>query len=116
MPLEAMSGDETDHEADEPRYAITQLPWRNPVVRPWFRTFDHLHLSTRFGTDDRALPGQFPHPRIESRRVEGHARAVRGLPVNFYNRDWLESLDTFERTTLNVQPGIDLSFSPQIQR
>lgn len=116
MPLEAMSGDETDHENGEARYAITQLPWRNPAIRSWFRTFDHLHLSTWFGTDDRALPGRFPHHRVESRRIETCSNAVCGLPINMYNPDWLETLDPFEVRHLSIQPELNLSFSPEIQR
>jgi hypothetical protein len=116
MPLEGMSGDETDYGSSRPRYAITRLPWRNQSVQPWLRTFDRLHLSTRFGTDDRATPGQFPHPRVNSRRIEPYAKPVPGLPLNFYDPDWLEPLDKFERKELDIGPNVDLGFSSQILR
>ena len=116
MPPEAMSGDETDHDNGRLRYAITQLDWRNPDALEWFRTFDHLHLSTRFGTDDRPTPGQFPHPRVNSQRMEHRARPVKGLPRNFYDAEWLQTLDQFEYNALDIRPEVDLTFSADILR
>lgn len=113
LPLEAMSGDESSNESQSPAYAITTLPWRNPSpeITRWLRTFDLLHLSTRFGSDDRPTPGQFPHRRIPSKRIEAYHTPPQGLPRNFYDPVWLQTLDNFETETLNIQPPIDLSFS-----
>lgn len=119
MSLEAMSGDESTHEMDPPLYAITVLPWRNASedVVSWFRTFDRLHLSTRFGTDDRPRPGNFPHRRLpSSNRLEAHAPPVPGLPENFYDPVWLQTLDGFETKQLNIRPPIDLTFPPGIMQ
>ncbi|KAF8870421.1 hypothetical protein BD779DRAFT_1455421, partial [Infundibulicybe gibba] len=116
LPFEAMSGDETDHEGFAVRYVITNLPWRSDAaeVTAWFRTFDHLHMSTRFTSNDRATPGKFPHPRLVSRRLETHDTPVPGLPINFYNAHWIQSLDSFERDKLDVQPPLDLTFTQNI--
>lgn len=113
LPLEAMSGDESSNDAKPPVYAITNLPWRNPSpeITNWLRTFDQLHLSTRFGTDDRPTSGQFPHRRIPSKRIEAHNTAPQGLPRNFYDPVWLGTLDSFETEALNIQPPINLAFS-----
>lgn len=118
LPLEAMSGDESSDDTKPPVYAITTLPWRNPSpeITSWLRTFDHLHLSTRFGTDDRPMPGQFPHRRVASRRIEAHNPAPQGLPLNFYDPVWLQTLDGFGRESLDIQPPIDLTFSADIMR
>lgn len=116
LPLEAMSGDESSDDVMPRAYAITVLPWRNPSpeITKWLRSFDHLHLSTRFGTDDRPLPGNFPHRRVSSKRIEAHSPAPPGLPRNFYDPLWLQDLDKFQIETLDIQPPIDLTFSPDI--
>lgn len=116
MPLEAMSGDETDGPPGAWRYVVTNLRWRSDdaEVKTWFRTFDHLHMSTCFTTNDRPTPGAFPHPRVQSRRIETNDTPVAGLPVNFYNRNWLKSLERFELDKLDVQPAVDLGFTQAI--
>ncbi|KAF9487500.1 hypothetical protein BDN71DRAFT_1478605 [Pleurotus eryngii] len=124
MPCEAVSGDETDHGSSsnrlyrktvQERFAITKHPWRSPQVKEWFRTFDALHVATRFTLDDRAGPGRFPHFRMDSGRVSQRSRPVPGLPKNFYDPNFLRSLDDDEIEKLNPQPDFDLSFSPRVQ-
>lgn len=117
MPLEAVSGDETDHAGELEGFAIKSIPWRSssPAVIKWFRTFDALHMSTRFTLNDRAGPGRFPRVRFEAHnRVEEHAKPVPGLPRNFYNPDFLFSLDKYDREALDIQPDFDLSFSARV--
>ncbi|KAF8220760.1 hypothetical protein L208DRAFT_1331899, partial [Tricholoma matsutake] len=96
MPLEAMSGDKSAHENGETQFVITNLKWRNPRVTGWFRSLDALHISTRFRRNDRPSPGQFPHRRIPSRRVEARNNPPEGLPLNFYDPVWLSTLDEEE--------------------
>jgi hypothetical protein len=118
MPYEAMSGDEecTKAKDDTIRFEITNLRWRNPApeIRAWFKTLDALHMSTRFAANDRPLAGRFPHRRIPSKRMEPVDIPVPKLPRNFYDPNWLETLDEIERDILQIQPAIDLAFSPQI--
>ncbi|KAG5219357.1 hypothetical protein IMY05_C4942000100 [Salix suchowensis] len=117
MPLEAVSGDETDHAGELEGFAIKSIPWRSssPAVIKWFRTFDILHMSTRFTLNDRAGPGRFPRVRFDSHdRAEEHAKPVPGLPRNFYNPDFLFSLDKYDREALDIQPDFDLSFSARV--
>lgn len=114
MPLEAMSGDESAHENGELRFAITNLKWRNPNVTSWFRTLDVLHISTRFGLNDRPTPGQFPHRRIPSRRMDTYDKPPEGLPLNFYDPLWLSTLDEEDRQQLHATSAIDLTLSDRI--
>jgi hypothetical protein len=118
LPLAAVSGDETDHRGRQLRYNITTLSWRSPEIRRWMQVLDDLHLSTRFSTGNRATAGKFPHVRIHiSERNERHLDTpVAGLPRNFYNQDWMDSLDRRERAALRIQEPVDLSFSPDILR
>jgi hypothetical protein len=116
MSFEAMSGDETDHVSGKLRYAITTLPWRSRHIRDWLTTFDHIYLSTRFTINDRAKKGAFPHPRVSSRRVERCWKAPRGLPLNFYDQKWLDSLGDIERDELDIQPPVDLTLALAMRR
>lgn len=114
-----MSGDETtDQEGDKPRYAITNLFWRDPVIHAWFRTLDRLHLSTRFSSNRRARPGAFPHIRIRSKRSETYQPHQEGLPSNFYNPVYLEMLDDDQLDELKktMQPELDLNLPANLIR
>lgn len=117
MPAEAMSGDESDHAGGRVRYVVRAPNWRNPAISSWMTTFDNLHLSTRFNGDGRATPGKFPRLRIRStKRGVAKCAEVPGLPKNFYDEKWLNSLHEEDRNDLEMQPALDLSFTPYIQR
>lgn len=116
MPYYSCSGDESCPRNGEARYEITNLRWRNTAIREWFHALDALHMSTRFQVNGRPLPGALPHYRVNSDRVEEDAPPVVGLPRNFYDEEWLEDLDEIELEQLDVQPPMDITFSPAIQR
>lgn len=111
---DAMSGDEEVHEGGDLRYAITNARWRHPSIRTFFRIFDGLHLSTRISEDGRASSGAMPHIRIESNRPDIHERAPPKLPINFYDAEWLNSLQTHERARLDVQPPVNLMVTKEM--
>ncbi|KAF9442848.1 hypothetical protein P691DRAFT_680679 [Macrolepiota fuliginosa MF-IS2] len=74
-------------------------------------------MSLRFGPDGKPNgPGRFPHLRIKPTppRVDPHAKAPPGLPKNFYDNDWYQSLDQIERRKLDAQEAVDLSFPKMI--
>ncbi|KAJ3563555.1 hypothetical protein NP233_g8866 [Leucocoprinus birnbaumii] len=116
MSKDTCSGDEaeSDPETHATRYVIKTPKWRNSLVTPWFRAWDALSISFRYGSDGKLLgPGQFPRIRISpSDEIEDRdAKAPPGLPRNFYDDDWYQSLDATGRRKLNAQPRIDLTFS-----
>ncbi|KAH7909342.1 hypothetical protein BJ138DRAFT_1011025, partial [Hygrophoropsis aurantiaca] len=120
MSTDAHSGDESDHHSGNkdgrrPRYAIVGIPWRAPVVTRWIRDIDRVHLSTHFKSNGRATPGAFPRYRIASTRVEHNGEVVKGLPGNFYDPAWLETLDDLEMEELNRQPDVDFSHTTAIR-
>ncbi|KAG5223253.1 hypothetical protein IMY05_C1151002300 [Salix suchowensis] len=99
-------------------YSITNLPWRSsdPQVTNWFRTFDRLHLTTRYLMTGNPTPGEWPRTRLPSSRIEKHkATPPLGLPENLYDSAFLQSLHPLERQRLKVKPAIDLSFSAEIE-
>jgi hypothetical protein len=118
LDAEAMSSDEASHDRGDNRYVISKLPWRSNDATKLLRTLDHIHLSTHFSANGkRAKRGSFPHRRFTSRRVEYDATPVAGLPVNFYDKDWVEdNLDKRERRSLGFRPAIDLTLTASLIR
>lgn len=117
MSVDAMSEDETEHVRGEPRYVVRTPAWRDPQISVWLQTFDALHLSTRFNPDNTAKRGKFPRLRIRNtNRGSIKGKPVPGLPSNFYRKQWLAKCDKFELRALDIQPPLDLSFSPYIMR
>ncbi|KAI6024146.1 hypothetical protein PISMIDRAFT_31175 [Pisolithus microcarpus 441] len=114
LPPDAMSGDETDHQPGQKRYAITKLSWRSQAATEWLRVFDPLHLSTRFNSNGRAKRGALPHTRIPSRRVEMSSQPVPRLPSNFYDAAWLLTLDDDAKAKLKMLPEVDLMHTPAV--
>ncbi|KAF4579453.1 hypothetical protein EYR40_000378 [Pleurotus pulmonarius] len=115
MSHEVMSGDESDN--DMGVFAIKVLPWRSKdtKVLNWFRTLDHLYLSTRFTSADKPKSGPFPHKRVVTSRIDHESSPPKGLPKNFYDPNYLSSLDAQEREQLEIRDAVDLSFPPNLE-
>ncbi|KAF7426620.1 hypothetical protein PC9H_008989 [Pleurotus ostreatus] len=113
MPLDAMSGDESDHGV----FVRKKLPWRSPdtKVLEWFRVLDGLYLSTRFADNDKPIPGAFPAQRLLPNGILYDANPVPRLPINLYDPAYLNGLDEYGMARLAPQKAIDLSFPPQLQ-
>lgn len=110
-----MSGDESDHSRGRIRYVVTRLSWRSAEFETWLKVFDWMHLSTRFTADDKPKRGAFPrYRRRGSSRQERYGDPVPGLPSNCYDAMWLASLGDQERSSLHVQPSVDLTHSEAV--
>lgn len=119
MPVEAISGDESDHHQGINRYVVTKLPWRAAWVHDWMVVFDRLHLYKRFSETGRATPGAFPHIRIlgTGERVDRHCITPPiGLPSNFYCPEWLSRQTPAYVQSLEMAAPIDFTFSEKIRR
>lgn len=119
MPKEACSEDEAFVRDGKMYYRKIRLPWRStaPDVVEWFKTFDHLHMSTRFQANGKRQRGRLPRHRFPASTsgpppVSGYPK---GLPSNFYDQTWLETLDDFEKRQLKVKKAINLSFDDNVK-
>jgi hypothetical protein len=110
-----MSGDESDHSGGHRRYVVRKLRWRSEAITSVLRVLDALALVTHWTSDGRPRPGKFPHIRIDSDRVE-ERDPVHNLPRNFYQADWLNTLDKHELRELNMGKSIDLEVPDRILR
>ena len=116
LPHDVMSGDKTDHQPGQHRYAVTRLNWRSQAATEWLRVFDLVHLSSRFNSNGRAKRGAFPHVWIPSRRAELPSQVVPRLPSNFYDETWLLTLDDHAKAKLYMLPEVDLSHTSAVLR
>jgi len=99
-------------------HEILTPAWCNIAVKAWFRTWDHLAMSTRYRPDGKPNPGRFPHVRVEAKpmRRDPYATAPPKLLCNFYDDDWYKALDSIEQQKLGAGHTISLVFPPKIIR
>jgi hypothetical protein len=115
LGVDGMSGDESDHASGHRRYVVCKLNWRSNEITSVLRVLDALALVFHWTSNGRPKPGKFPHVQIDSDRLEIR-EPVRNLPRNFYNSDWLNTLDKYERQALNMGKPIELAISSRLLR
>lgn len=114
VTIDAMSLDEGEATGNKPCTVFNDL-WRNPEVKIWVDTHSRLYYHTRWNGVNYGR-GPLPRRRVQTSRIISHRHAPIGLPFNFYNPDWYNSLDPVEQRRLEPKPAVDLSFSPRISR
>jgi hypothetical protein len=108
--MRVVSADEID--ADVSRNFISRLRWRSAEATQFLRDLDKIHIANKYRATGRPGPGRWPTPRVPStKRVDNLSEAPVGLPVNFYDEDWLRDIGAEARKELHVQPRIELAFS-----
>lgn len=117
-----MSDDEPDPRSTTARakgsrkYFVIRPGWRSREVTNWLRVMDHVYLDHRFAADGRTTRGKWTRNRVQSPKVDQTAQAIKGLPSNFYDRAWLESLSPKKRRRLDVKEAIDLTHTKEMMR
>ncbi|KAI5981462.1 hypothetical protein EDD15DRAFT_2183169, partial [Pisolithus albus] len=101
---DGMSSDESDHEGHrgEATYHILDKDWRSKQVTAWLRMLDSLHLRLRYNGKWQATAGAWPHFRTTSLH-DSKGAPVKGLPVDFYSRNWYGAQNTFAREQLQAK-------------
>jgi hypothetical protein len=88
---------------------ITPARFRQPQ---FLRDLDKIHIANKYRATGRPGPGRWSTPWVPStKRVDNLSEAPVGLPVNFYDEDWLRDIGAEARKELHVQPRIELAFS-----
>ena len=110
LRTEGTSSDERDSDLVRvpPRYLIHKLEWRSAELTRFLRTLDLLHISTRFTEKGQPTPGNWPRYRVHSSIVDNISPVVKGLPLNFYDSEWLLDLDPEHRAQLGDKPPLEL--------
>ncbi len=120
MSKEACSEDEASAMNNRIHYRKIRPAWRStaPDVDAWFKAFDHLHMSTRFHKNGKRKPGRIPRHRFPASASQASNTKIypKGLPRNFYDETWLDTLDDFEKEQLKIRAPIDLIFDDDVHR
>lgn len=117
-----MSDDEPDPRSTTARagesrnYFVIRPVWRSREVTSWLRVMDQVYLYHRFAADGRATRGKWARNRLQSNKVDRAGQATKGLPANFYDKDWLASLSSKSRRRLDIKEAIDLTHTEQMMR
>ena len=92
------------------RYKVLKMQWRSVEVTTWLRTMDLVYVGTKFYEDNTAVPGNQFRLRYPS-DVTQIGRPITGLPRNFYNAAWLNTLTPEQLAVLDTQPEININFN-----
>ena len=115
-----MSEDEPDWRSavgNAPRdYFVVRPVWRSQEVTNWLRVMDHVYLARRFTSDGRVTRGSWIRNRKPSSKVDHTAAPVKGLPINFYDKEWLGSLPPREQRRLKMGKAVDLTHTKEMIR
>ena len=105
-----MSSDEFDTAPGQTkRYLVLKKLWRHPSLTAWLMVFNKLYARVRMNVT------QGSRPRAPSDRSLS-SPAVRGLPENAYNPDWLHDRTQYQKMLLQVQTvQYDFTHTPEIQ-
>ncbi|VDB94730.1 unnamed protein product [Peniophora sp. CBMAI 1063] len=107
------SDDEEDHLSTTPRYSIVEDVWKSRKTRRYLRSMDLLHIGDKFdeGGQHRTAPGNWLRERIPGHDIPSKSQnPLAGLPVNFYDKDWLAAQAPERRESLNLQLEVSLEF------
>jgi hypothetical protein len=104
LGIDGGSSDESDREPNSKKVFVRERHWRSPQVKNIMKTLDQLKPN-RTGLG-KLLPGNPGRPR--ERREDGRHLSkdteLRGLPENYYDPIWLNSLSPLKRKALDVKP------------
>ncbi|KAF9033659.1 hypothetical protein BJ165DRAFT_1534588 [Panaeolus papilionaceus] len=110
------SDDESDHSKGRRMYRIRDLSWQNPALGLVFRALDSLHVASRYGDNGRINRGNWPRPCYVSDLEPLPTPPPQGLPINFYNQDYLDGLSDDAMDELNVSDPVHIQLSADLLR
>ena len=116
-----MSGDESDNNHDgsytgNTKYFRIRPAWRAPAVSTWLDIIDKVYVASRFQDDRRATAGNWIRKRHNTNRVDERAKAVVGLPENFYEQSWLDRQTPRTVQKLKMRRSISMDHTDHIMR
>lgn len=106
---DGMSSDEWDEGGDR-RLHSTRPFWRHPAVTDWLHSIDSVGSTTVHS------PARYEVKRQLSSKVDIESRVVKGLPVNFYDWNYLAGLDRSQYLDLDPKPAIALELNDSLLR
>ncbi|KAJ3885612.1 hypothetical protein GG344DRAFT_82535 [Lentinula edodes] len=112
---ECMSGDETGMDG---KYYKTQVEWRSQELADFLALLSAWYMGGHYLDHGKYSPGELPHPRYPSNRVDMVMQADTAslqLPINWYNPAWLTEYQE-RRNILSPLPAVSLELPGDIAR
>ena len=97
-------------------YFVVRPVWRSEEVSSWLQVIDNVYLARRFSADGRVTPGNWVRNRVRCGKIDQMAAPIKGLPVNFYDKEWLTSLPPKKRRALRIGETSDLTHTSEMIR
>jgi hypothetical protein len=107
LDIDAMSSEESEGEVGmERRFRVKKLPWRNLELATWLHRIDAL--PTKNAANSVLTKRRTHRLREHSDIISRQRPALSGMPVNFYQAEWLQAQDsrTAKRLGAVEQPFI----------
>jgi hypothetical protein len=115
LTADAMSSDESEDEEGRQRvYNTRKKNWRSLKMQQFLRDLDALD---RYQRSLVSSSGNWPRKRNFACGKVSKRRPVRGLPINFYDEDWLANLTDEGREELDINLSrYDLCITEKVAR
>jgi hypothetical protein len=100
LGVEGMSSadSEGEMESDQPYY-VKLHPWRAPALTAWLHEIDTLPISSNNSYSSRVYKKR---PRVLGQQISEVRDPPKGLPVSFYNQEWLLSRSEWAKESLDI--------------
>ena len=106
---DGMSSDERDTSDDRSLRRVRPF-WRNPSITDWLQNIDSI------GRGSVNITTRHEVKRRRSSKIDTELRVVKGLPINFYDTDYLNTLDKYQYMDLDPKPAASLEFTDSLRR
>jgi hypothetical protein len=115
LTVDAMSSDESEDEEGRQRtYNTRKKTWRSVKLQQFLRDLDALD---RYQRSLESSCGNWPRKRNFAYGNVSKRPPVRGLPINFYDEDWLANLTDEARDELAIDSSrYDLLLTEKVER
>lgn len=95
-------------------YSISRITWRSAAATSFLRSMDAIYLSTRY-KDGKCGRGSVPRERYPCLRTKS-IEPKSGLPLNFYNKSWLDSLGEEEKRSLDAREPLNFELPETVKK
>lgn len=104
MGVDGGSSDESDPEPGSKNVIVRERPWRSQVIKRIVMVLDGFKPKyTGLGRHTPGNPGR-PRERREGGPYCSQDIELKGLPENYYDQLWLNSLSQLRREWLGIAP------------
>jgi hypothetical protein len=111
LGVDGMSSDESEVDENRQRvFRVKRRPWRSKALDKFLRRIDDDHNTTNAYGNNRA--GCQPRIRKRPAYNESTGKAIRNLPVNFYDANWYRKLSDMDKRQLDAQKDVEV---PEIE-